>query len=137
MALIGTHHVRALKSALHKAKKIWPAVGARMDVRRQSLKLRYWGQRVGRQLLDLDYEPIAAMPGSGVYELRVDDEIGGHRNIRILFLDPPDSWKPAFSLTLPVIWILEAIPKKRNNWTNFDIERFQALRTTVKQRLYQ
>jgi len=137
VSLTGTHHVRALKSALKKAKHLWPATGARMEVRRQTLKLRFWGVRSGGVVLDLDCESIKSMPGSGVYELRLDDEIGGHRNIRVIFFDPPDDWVPLRPSPLPVIWILEAIPKKRNAWVKFDIDRFHALRATVKERLYQ
>ena len=142
MSLSGTHHVRAIKSALHKARrKYWPQTGPRMEVRRQALKLRFWGDRhrdsVGSSVLDLSYEAIKSMPGSGVHELRLDDEIGGHRNIRVIFLDPDNSWVPVFKTPLPTIWVLEAIPKRRNDWTQKDIERFWALRTTVKERFFE
>ena len=142
MTLTGTHHVRALKSALHKARRrYWPTVGPRMEVRRQALKLRYWGERhaFGAEtgVLDLTYESIKSMPSSGVYELRLDDEIGGHRNIRVVFLVPPDDWEPVQYSPLPVIWVLEALPKRRNAWTAEDLDRFWALRATVHERFYQ
>lgn len=141
MGLTGTHHVRALKSALFKARrKLWPAVRPRMELRRQTLKLRFWGVRHegsgGTELLDLSYESIKAMPQSGVHELRIDGEIGGHRNIRVIFLVPPEAWHPLFETKLPVIWVLEALPKKRDNWTVGDIDRFWALRATVEERFY-
>jgi hypothetical protein len=109
-----------------------------MEVRRNALKLRFWGQRHGANgLLDLTYESIKTMPGSGVYELRLDDEIGGHRNIRVVFLDPPGDWKPQrWDRPLPVVWVLEALPKKRTAWTNFDIDRFWTKRQIVKERFY-
>ncbi len=45
MALTGTHFVRGLRSAFQKATKLWPRTGHRMEVRRQALKLRWWGLR--------------------------------------------------------------------------------------------
>lgn len=137
MTLTGTHHVRALKSALHKSKKHWPAVGDRMEVRRQTLKLRYWGNRHADSILDLSFESIKSLPSMGVYELRLDDEIGGLRNLRVVFFEPPDQWRQIQPTPLPNLWVLEAIPKKRNEWTQFDIARFKALRAVVKERFYE
>lgn len=141
MALSGTHHVRALRSALQKAKGTWPTVGDRMEVRRQALKLRFWGERhnngSGTGLLDLTYESIKSMPGSGVYELRLDDEIGGHSNVRVIFLEPPGEWVRHYKLQMPVLWVLEARPKRRNEWTSFDLSRFRAARAIVKERFYE
>ena len=142
MALSGTHHVRALKSALHKARRrYWQKIGDLMEVRAQTLKLREWGNRhlhgAENGILDLTYESIKSMPSSDVYELRLEDEIGGHRNIRVVFLVPPSSWKPNINSPLPMLWVLETLPKKRNEWTSFDIERFWALRDVVKERFYQ
>src|SRR5262245_40287754 len=105
MALTGTHLVRALRSALQSAKHFWPRVGDRMDVRRNALKLRHWGLREGQGVMDLTYESIKSMPGSGVAELRIDDEIGGHRNIRVVFFEAPEAWRPSRSYPKPVLWV--------------------------------
>lgn len=140
MVLMGTHHVRALRSALQKAKRTWPAVGDRMEIRRQALKLRFWGERHAIDselgLLDLSYESIKSMPGSGVYELRLDDEVGGIANIRVIFLEPPESWASLHRVSLPVLWVLEAVPKRRGGWTKFDLDRFRAGKAIVKERFY-
>lgn len=138
--LTGTHRIRAVKSALHKAKKLWPNKAERMEVRRQTLKLRFWGERhlLGSDtgIFDLSYEPIRTMKGSGVFELRLDDEIGGHRNIRVIFFVPPDSLVSNAPTPLPMIWVLETIPKRRPQWTVHDIDRFWAVRTVVEERFY-
>ncbi len=137
MPLEGSHFVRPLRSALQKARKRWPRTGPRMEVRRQALKLRWWGERHSDDcLLDLTYESIKARPGSGIYELRLDDEIGGLSNIRVIFFDPPKSWQPREQIPLPVIWLLEALPKKRDEWTAHDLDRFDAARAVVKERFY-
>lgn len=136
MSLNGTHLVRALRSALQSAKHFWPRVGDRMEVRRNALKLRHWGQRVQQGVMDLTYESIKSMAGSGVYELRLDDEIGGLRNIRVIFFEPPSAWRPARHYPKPILWVLEALPKKRQDWTSNDIDRFWAKRGIVKERFY-
>jgi hypothetical protein len=111
-----------------------------MEVRRNALKLRYWGHRSEREggetVLDVSYESIKALQGLSVYELRLEDEVGGHRNVRVIFFVPPEKWKPVAKLPLPTLWILEALPKKRNDWTTNDIARFRAKRAIVKERFF-
>lgn len=87
-------------------------------------------------VMDLTYEDIKAMPASGVFELRLDDEIGGHRNIRVIFFQAPEAWRPNRSYPKPVLWVLEALPKKRQDWTTHDIDRFWAKRGIIKERFY-
>jgi hypothetical protein len=107
-----------------------------MEVRRNALKLRHWGKREAEGVMDMTYESIKSMPGLGVYELRIDDEIGGLRNIRVIFFEPPDAWKPNRGYPKPVLWVLEALPKKRQAWTANDIDRFSAKRGIVKERFF-
>lgn len=89
-------------------------------------------------LFDHTYESIKALQGLGIYELRLDDEIGGQSNIRVVFLDPPDEWKPTAGQSRPmrVLWVLEALPKKRNEWTKNDITRFRTARLLIQTRFY-
>jgi hypothetical protein len=140
MAITGTHLVRALRSALQSAKHFWPKVGDRMEIRRNALKLRFWGMRSESDsndaVMDVSYESIKTLQGLGVYELRLEDAIGGHRNIRVVFFVPPEKWKPKAKMPLPTIWILEALPKKRQEWTAHDINRFRAKRKIVKERFF-
>jgi hypothetical protein len=142
MALTGTHLVRALRSALQGGKMYWPKCRDRMEVRRDALKLRFWGLRSetdeqGRMVMDVSYESIKSLQGMGIYELRLDDGIGGVQNGRIVFFVPPEKWKPIRATPLPTIWILEALPKKRNEWTGHDLDRFRAKRAIVKERFFE
>ena len=142
MGLSGTHHVRASKSALVKARrKLVPAVKPRAELRRQTLKLKHWGLRHQNsgvsEVMDLSYESIKAMAHSDVYELRIDGEIGGQRNIRVIFFVPPGDWVPIVPSPLPYLWVLEAVAKRRDWWSQGDIDRFWALRDVVKERIYE
>jgi hypothetical protein len=89
-------------------------------------------------LFDHTYESIKALQGSGIYELRLDDDIGGQSNVRVVFFDPPTDWKAVAGQSKPlrVIWILEALPKKRNEWTRNDIARFRGARLLIQTRFY-
>ena len=141
MSVTGCNFVRFTRHGLQAIRAYWGKIGDRFEVRRQALKLRFWDERHTHgpgMLFDHTYESIKSLAGLGIYELRLDDDIGGQSNIRIVFFDPPSSWKPAegYMKPLRVIWVLEAMPKRRNEWTTNDITRFRASRLLLKQRLY-
>jgi hypothetical protein len=141
MPITGTHFVRVLRSGLQKARHLWPKIGDRMEVRRQALKLRFWGDRHDEEeefcLIDMSYEKVKGVRGDkNIYELRLQDKIGGVENIRIIFFVPPDDWVPQDEMPLPVIWLLEPVAKKREGWTANDLSRFAACRAIIKERFY-
>lgn len=142
MALTGVNFVRFSRQSLKSIRHHWASVGDRFECRRQALKLRWWDERhlhpLG-MLMDHTYEAIKALAGIGVYELRLDDDIGGQSNIRIVFFDPPRDWAPKLeeARPMPVVWILEVLPKKRNNWTTNELTRFRGLTKLIKVRLYE
>ena len=142
MALTGCNFVRMTRHGLQAARRHWKSTRHRFEIRRHALKLRFWDDRhlhpVGT-LLDHTYESIKSLPGLGVYELRIDDEVGGIENIRAIFFDPPKSWvpQPEHAKPLRVVWVLEVFPKKNNHWTENEIKRFKASRLMIKERFYQ
>lgn len=141
MAVTGCNFVRFSRHGLQAIRHYWQKMGDRFEVRRQALKLRFWDERHEHPpglLCDLSYERIQALAHLGIYEARVDDEIGGQSNIRIAFFDPPTTWTPQPGEERPnrVIWVLEALPKKRNNWTVNDITRFEGARLVIVRRFY-
>lgn len=142
MSLSGTNFVRFSRHGLQSIRSYWPNMADRFEVRRQGLKLRFWDERhlhgTG-MLFDHSYEKIKALASESIYELRLDDDIGGQSNIRIVLFDPPSTWKTVEDNVRPfrVIWILEALPKKRNEWTKNDITRFKGQRLLLKKRFYE
>src|SRR5882724_9933072 len=126
MAITGVNFVRCSRHGLQASRSYWRETGDRFEVRRQALKLRFWDERHLHHpgmLFDHTYESIKSLSGLAVYEMRLDDTIGGHDNIRIVFFDPPKDWQPVVGVRRPirVIWVLEAMPKRRDNWTSNDI----------------
>ena len=89
-------------------------------------------------LVDLSYESIRALAGSGIYELRLPGTIGNQSNIRVVFFDPPSTWvlHPEESRPLRTIWVLEAMPKKRDDWTKNEVTRFKNSRLVIRHRAY-
>ncbi|MCU0703748.1 MAG: hypothetical protein MUF18_07205 [Fimbriiglobus sp.] len=141
MAITGCNFVRFTRHGLQSIRSYWDSMGDRFEVRRQALKLRFWDERHthGTGLLfDHSYESIKALKGLGVYELRLDDAIGGQANIRVVFLDPPTNWLPVDDNVRPlrVVWVLEILPKRRNEWTANDITRFRGSRLLIQKRFY-
>lgn len=141
MALVGTNFVRFTRHGLQSIRSFWQKTGDKFEVRRQALKLRFWDERhlhTSGMLFDHSYESIKSLPGLGVYELRLDDDIGGQSNIRVVFFDPPKSWEPVQAERRPmrIVWVLEALPKRRNDWTDNEITRFKASRLLTRKRCY-
>jgi hypothetical protein len=141
MALAGVNFVRFSRHGLQSIKHHWKAIGDRFEIRHEALKLRWWDERHLHSpglLFDQSYESIKALSGKGIYALRIDDVIGGQSNIRIVFFDPPKSWVPVVGEQKPmrVIWILEVLPKRRNDWSINDLTRFKAARLIISRRFY-
>ena len=142
MALTGCNFVRFTRHGFQAIRHGWTKIGDRYEVRRQALKLKFWDERHlhGPGLLfDHTYESIKALAGLGIYELRLDDDIGGQSNIRVVFFDPPKDWVPLKEQAKPmrVVWMLEALAKRRNDWTANEITRFRASRIMLRQRMYE
>src|SRR5260370_36738443 len=97
MAITGVNFVRFTRHGLQAIRAYWAKLGDRFEVRRQALKLRFWDERhlhPPGMLFDHTYESIKSLQGLGIYELRLDDDIGGPKNIRGVFFTPPPSSEP-------------------------------------------
>ncbi len=134
--LSGNYLVRRLNSAAADARRDFPRARDFFEIRRQALKLRYWPAphttEPSGHVIDLDWSYIRALPGLDIGELRVDDEIGGPGNIRILFLvGPADRRFP-----MRCFWILTVFPKKRDDFTSHQLDSFAARRQIVLARFY-
>jgi len=141
MAITGCNFVRFTRHGLQSIRAYWRKLGDKFEIRRQALKLRFWDERHDHEpgmLFDHTYESIKALSGLGIYELRLDDEIGGQSNIRVVFFDPPTDWEPSDEHARPlrIVWVLEAMPKRRDDWTKNDLTRFKAARLLIQERFY-
>lgn len=121
---------------LKEACRLCPKVGDYFDLRAQVLKLRYWPEQQithnNGHVLDLDWSWIQALPGLRVGELRIDDVIAGHRNLRAIFY----VGDPNVKAPLPLIWILAVLNKKRQEFTAENISIFRSRKILVDERYY-
>ncbi len=98
--LTGRYFVRVIRPAFHDARHWLPSMRDRAELRRQALKLRFWGQDgaidTDGLVVDLNWSWIKALRSFDIGELRIDDVIGGHNNLRVITWHPkqdiPASW---------------------------------------------
>jgi hypothetical protein len=134
--LRGNYHVKPTPSTIRDAMGLFPKYGDYQEARRHAKKLMFWpsgeDQDSGR-VVDLDWEWVKALKGTRTGELRIDDVIGGHNNLRVIFhvADEVLSGDP-----LPKIWIIAVLQKKSNHFTANDIATFRGRLTILKKRYY-
>jgi len=134
--LTGNFRVVPTPQAKASNAKLHPRRSDQMEVRRHALKLRFWPLRHAAdengKVLDLDYSWIKALKGLDIGELRIHDTIGGNNNLRLIFFVGDMRVKDP----LPMIWILEVMQKKRDEFTANQLKIFKAKRIIVIERYY-
>jgi hypothetical protein len=137
-SLTGNFFVRAFRPAFDDVRGLFHRTRDTIEIRRNALKLRYWPQSLTTEqpsgnVVDLDWSWIKSLPNEKVGELRVEDTIGGHDNLRIIFfVGPPHERMPK-----TCIWILAVLQKKRDDFSANQIATFRARKRLVCQRFYE
>jgi len=127
------YRIRVFRPAFASARRLFPRVQDWMELRAQTLKLRWWpGGQGPSKVVDINWDWIKSLPSLNVGELRIDDAIGGRDNLRVIFFKPDIG-----GMNYPnVIWVLEVLQKKRQEFTQNDIRSFKARRALVLERFY-
>jgi hypothetical protein len=134
--LIGNYFVVPTATAITRG---WKLCDNRMreyqKLRRHGLKLAFWPTvgGTGDFGADLDWDWIKSLEGKRIGELRVDEDINGQDNVRIIFFKS--------NITLDGdpfmrIWLLTTFQKKRQDFTNKEIRAFRAMRDLIVMRHY-
>jgi hypothetical protein len=97
-------------------------------LRAHGLKLAYWPDEA-----DLNWDWIKSLEAKRVGELRIDERIAQHDNIRVIFFKA-NRMLPGE--TMPRIWPLTVFQKKRNDFSSKEIAAFRAMRDIVVARWY-
>ena len=136
--LKGGYYVFPIGSALRRAIKLFDRKARPYFVlKRHVLKLRFFpsgiDERNDGDLADLNWDWIKGLGDINVGELRIDDEIGGHDNLRVIFYvaDKTIDGEP-----LPRIWILTVIQKKEQRFSPGALKTFKAHRGIIFDRYY-
>lgn len=80
--------------------------------------------------VDLDWCWIKSLRDLRIGELRIDDTIGNHDNLRVIF------WLPKTELENPTLWILTVFQKKRDDFTKANLATFKARRVIANERFH-
>jgi hypothetical protein len=137
-SLFGDYHVTPTHTALKEAQDLFPHFRDYQELRRHALKLAFWPKEPvgsGGMIIDMDWEEIRGMQGPKACELRIADRIGGFNNLRLVFYTferkivlPGDS--------LPRLWVLAAMQKKTERFSNNQLRIFSSRVTILRQRKY-
>jgi hypothetical protein len=133
--LTGRYRVRVFRPAWGSVDRLFKRVRDKIEIRSQALKLRFWPEKHPEEngkLLDLDWSWIEAAKPLKIGELRIDDSIGGHDNLRIIFF----CGERLNEKEMPIIWILDVMQKKRMALTSANLATFKGRRTLVMERYY-
>jgi len=134
--LTGSFRVRMIHPAFDEVRKLCRKTRDGMTVRRHLLKLRYRPENHPTDdrgtVVDLDWSWIRALPHLDVGELRIHDTISGHDNLRAIFFIGDRNFREP----LPMIWVLNVMQKKRDDFTTHQLRVFRARRLLVLERFY-
>jgi len=128
--LFGNYYVTPTATACMRAWKLCNNSAREYHkIRNHALKLAFWPDKI-----DLDWDWIKSLEAKHVGELRIDEHIAGHNNIRIIFFKA--NTRLPYDPPLQRIWTLTTFQKKRNDFTTGQIAAFQAMRDVVVERYY-
>ena len=135
--LFGEFHVTPIGSAIKDAQSLFPKFRDYQELRRHALKLAFWpdGKSVSGQVADMDWDEITGMAKPRANELRVDDEIGGYNNLRIIFY-PFEKKIILPGDVLPRLWVISVMQKKTQRFSTNDFDTFSARIKIVRIRNY-
>lgn len=125
--LFGDFYVTPTSAAVSRAWKLCGgSVREYQKLRRHALKLAHF-PNCG------DWDWIKTLPGKRVAELRIDEEIAGKSNIRVIFFKTNTKLK---NEPLPRIWTLTVFAKKSQNLSTNEVKAFRSMRELIVLRQY-
>jgi len=132
--LVGRYHVTPVAAALKEADDLFPKTNDYYRLRHCALNLRHWKQE-GCDDCELDWDEIKGMAPPRACELRIDEEIGGYNNLRVIFyVFEKDIVLPGD--VLPRLWTICVMQKKTERFSTRDFRVFKARITTLRHRNY-
>lgn len=110
----------------NKARELW-------KLRRQAFKLAYWPDGDLPAATDLDWDWIKGLEKLRIGELRIDEPINAHENVRVIFFKAN---RTLDGEALCRIWLLAVFAKKRQDFGKGQLQAFKGSRTILVQREY-
>src|SRR3972149_2174572 len=137
MNLFGHFHVTPTPAAMTEAQKLFHRYGDYQELRKHALKLAFWPGGIGPtgQVVDLDWEEIKGMAPPRACELRIDDEIAGFDNLRVIFYVFDKDWIRHEDI-MPRLWTIGVLQKKTRRWTTNNLKTFRGRVIILRKREY-
>lgn len=136
--LFGDYFVVPTATAIVRA---WELAGDHVRhyqvLRRHALKLAYWPASAP-SAIDLDWDWVKGLDRVG--ELRIDEPIAGHRNVRVIFFKANlvlanDPIGPAGE-RMQRIWLLTVFAKKTQGFSARELKAWNAMKELIRFRHY-
>jgi hypothetical protein len=125
--LTGSFYVKPTATAMSRAWRLCGGSAREYQIlRRHALNLRNF-PNCG------DWDWIKTAKGTHIGEMRIDEQIAGQDNIRIIFYKAPVTLPGE---PLPRIWTLTVFPKKSQDFSKKEVDAFCAMRRIVIVRYY-
>lgn len=134
--LTGKFHVMPTATALRQADKLTKS-GVRdlFRLKRIAVKLRYFPQCPPEAPnFDMDVSKITGAGTPATFELRIDENIAGNDNLRLIFF-PVETI--LLGDRLPKLWVLALMQKKTERFSNTQLATFQCQRQLILTRHYE
>lgn len=129
-AFRGTYYIVPAAAGCASAwKLVKGSVRDYQKIRAHALNLAFWPKDA-----DLDWDWIKSLESKRVGELRIDEEIAGCDNLRIIFFKA-NKKLPGDSLLR--IWTLSVFQKKRQDFSGKEIAAFRTMRDILVARRYE
>jgi hypothetical protein len=123
---------------MKEAADLFRSYGDYQEARKHALKLAFWPNERAEnsgKVIDLDWDEIVAMSSPRAFELRIDDVIGGHNNLRIIFY----AFEKKIILpgdVMPRLFTIGVLQKKTQRFSNNDLRAFRGRVTIIRRRYY-
>lgn len=131
--VLGTYWITPTPTAIRRAWKLCGDSPREYQLlRRHTLKLAFWpGSDDPADHVDIDWDWIRGRERIRLGELRIDEQINGHDNVRVVFFKA-NVIRP--SETMPRIWLLTVFSKKRQRFGTSQIEAWAGQREIIVDR---
>jgi hypothetical protein len=133
---LGLYEVRFIGPAFFEARNLCRETFDRMALRDHLRKLEHWEHDdVGGLAVDLDWFWIRDFKELRLAEVLIDDELGGHADLRAVVFVPTEAY-PYARDGKRVIWVLSVLDKQDDQYTLAETANLWLRRKSV-QRYYE
>lgn len=123
-----SHEVRLWTGPIYDIEELFEDVYDKKVFLRHLRKLSHWpGESLNGGtfvVIDLRCRPVGELRREDVWDVQLDDEIGGRENLRVIVWSDPHA-------TPPTIWVLEVVQKETEEFSQDEVAKIMRRKETV------